>query len=106
MSGACEPPDPEVARQREVLERFARAVVERRMATPAILFFESVRPLSFVAGQTLAFLQPMVSVLLEAPDYDVFREAIEDRENLQWLVDRLEALEAERLDAGGPRQEE
>jgi len=97
MSGASDPPDPEVARQREVLERFARAVVDRRMATPAIFFFESVQPLSFVAGQALAFLHPMVSVLLDAPDYEVFREAIEDRENLRWLVDRLEALEAERL---------
>jgi len=97
MSAACEPPDPEVARQRAVLDRFARAVVERRMATPAMLFFESVQPLSFVAGQALAFLHPMVSVLLDAPDYEVFLEAIEDRENLRWLVDRLEALEEERL---------
>ncbi len=97
MNDACDPPDLELQRQREVLDRFARAVVERQMATPAIFLFESVQPLSFVAGQALAFLHPIVSVILDAPDYDVFREAIEDRDNLRWLVERLEELEEERL---------
>ena len=84
----------EQQRQREVLERFAREVARRRMTAPAIILFESFQPLSFLAGQALAFIQPLVSVILEAPDYDLFREAIEDRENVRWLVDRLEELEA------------
>jgi hypothetical protein len=87
----------ERARQREVLERFARKVAQRRMCAPAIFLFESLQPLSFLAGQALAFIHPLISVMLEAPDYDVFREAIEDRENVRWLVDRLEELERERL---------
>ncbi len=89
--------DPASARQREVLDRFARQVAERGMCAPAIFLFESIQPLAFVAGQALAFIHPLVSVMLDAPDYDVFREAIEDRENLRWLTDRLEELDAERL---------
>jgi|LSQX01.3.fsa_nt_gb hypothetical protein len=80
-------------RQREVLEKFARAVVERHMAAPAIFLFESIQPLAFVAGQALAFVEPMLRLVLDAPDYTVFREAIEDRDNVRWLVDRLEELE-------------
>lgn len=106
MTDGCSAPDPERDRQREVLDRFARAVVERQMATPAIFLFESIQPLSFVAGQALAFLHPIVSVLLDAPDYDVFREAIEDRANLGWLIDRLEALEQERLNERQTRHEQ
>ena len=85
--------DDERARQRDVLERFAQEVVRRRMSAPAIFLFESMQPLSFLAGQALAFIQPMISVILEAPDYDVFREAIEDRENVRWLISRMEELE-------------
>jgi len=88
--------DPERARQRDVLDRFARQVAERGMCAPAIFLFESIQPLAFVAGQALAFIHPLVGVMLDAPDYDVFREAIEDRENLSWLIERLEELEAER----------
>ena len=65
--------DQERLRQREVLEKFARAVADRHMA--------------------LAFVEPMLRLVLDAPDYTVFREAIEDRENVRWLVDRLEELE-------------
>ncbi len=89
--------DSDLRSQREVLERFARAVVERQMAAPAIFLFESIQPLAFVAGQALAFLHPIVSVMLDAHDYAIFREAIEDRENVRWLIDRIEELEQERL---------
>ncbi len=89
--------DAERVRQREVLERVAREVARRGMCSPAIFLFESIQPLSFVAGQALAFIQPLLTVMLDAPDYEVFREAIEDRENVRWLVDRLEELEEERL---------
>ena len=87
--------DAERARQREVLEKFARVIAERRMCTPAIFLFESIQPLAFVAGQALAFIEPLLRVMFDAPDYAVFREAIEDRDNVRWLVDRLEELEQE-----------
>jgi hypothetical protein len=82
-------------RQQEVLERFAREIAKRRMCAPAIFLFESIQPLAFVAGQALAFIEPLLKVMFDAPDYEVFREAIEDRENVRWLVERLEELERE-----------
>lgn len=82
--------------QREVLEKLAQAIVRRGMCAPAIFALESVQPLSFVIGQTLALVEPLVRVLLDAPEYDIFREAIEDRENLRWLADRIEELDSDR----------
>jgi len=87
--------DEEHGRQREVLEKFAQEIARRGMCAPAIFIFESIRPLTFVAGQALAFMEPILKVLFDAPDYAVFREAIEDRDNVSWLVDRLEELEGE-----------
>ncbi|MFW5866861.1 MAG: hypothetical protein ACOCX2_03530 [Armatimonadota bacterium] len=87
--------DEETARQREVLEKLAREIARRGMCAPAIFIFESVRPLTFVAGQALAFIEPLLKVMFDAPDYAVFREAIEDRENVEWLVGRLEELQGD-----------
>lgn len=78
--------------QRQVLDKLAREIARRGMCAPAIFVFASVEPLSVVAGQALAFLEPFVRVLLDVPEYQVFREAIEDRENLRWMVERLEEL--------------
>ncbi len=87
--------------QREVLEKLAREIVRRGMCAPAVFVIESVQPLSFVIGQTLALVEPIVRVLLDAPEYDIFREAIEDRENLRWLADRIEELDRD-IDAAPP----
>ncbi|MFP4250196.1 MAG: hypothetical protein ACLFU7_11090 [Armatimonadota bacterium] len=85
-------------RQREVLEKFAQEIARRGMCAPAIFLFESIQPLAFVAGQALAFIEPLLKVMFDAPDYHIFREAIEDRENVRWLVARLEELEEARAD--------
>jgi hypothetical protein len=90
-------------RQRQVLQRVADKLVERRLEAPAILVLESVKPLSFIASQGLVFLGPLLQPLLSVRDYDTFAEALESRENLEWLISRLEAGEEGRgtRDAGG-----
>lgn len=84
--------DEELLRQRQVLDKLAREIARRGMCAPAVFVFASVEPLSVVAGQALAFIEPFVRVLLDVPEYEIFREAIESRENLRWMVDRLEEL--------------
>ncbi len=80
--------------QLQVLEKLAQEIAGRGMCAPAIFLFASVEPLSLIAGQALAFIEPFVRLLLDVPEYQTFREAIEDRENLRWLVQRLEELSA------------
>ena len=77
--------------QREVLTRVATLIRKRGLSTPAIFALESVRPLSFVASQALVVLGPLIQALLPLKDYDTFCEALERRENLDWLIDHLEA---------------
>lgn len=80
-------------RQREVLARVAERLIARRLTAPAIFVLESSRPLSFVASQALVFFQPIVQGLLGVKDYAVFAAAIEDRANIEWLIEKLEAAE-------------
>jgi len=81
-----------------VLQQVAERLVERRLHAPALFLLESLRPLSFLAGQTLVLLGPLLEPLLAASDYRVFAEAIEDRANLDWLLQRLEEVEESRRD--------
>lgn len=76
-----------------MLEKLAVAIARRRMCAPAIFLFEAIQPVSFLGAQALAFAEPLIKVLLEIPEYEVFREAMEDRVNVRWLIDRLEELE-------------
>ncbi|MBU0610644.1 MAG: hypothetical protein KKI08_22360 [Armatimonadetes bacterium] len=80
-------------RQREVLGKVARELAKRRLTAPAIFTLESMMPLTYVASQALVMLKPFVQALIGGKDYAVFAAALEARENVEWLVQQLEAAE-------------
>ena len=43
-----------------LLDRVARAIVTRGMATPATLFLDSMGPMNFLGSQALHFLTPII----------------------------------------------
>jgi hypothetical protein len=96
--GNTELPDPEKkalpAEEDAVLDKVARKVVDRRMAVPAIVFLESVKPLNFIGSQAMVFFEPIVQTLFNLKDYDTFRCALEKRESIEILLLKIEALDA------------
>lgn len=80
--------------QLAVLERAAVQIERRGLATLAIFTLESLRPLSFVGSQVLVVLGPVLQSLFSIKEYEVFCDAVEDRANLDWLVERLERGQA------------
>jgi hypothetical protein len=83
-------PAPFAPEEVALLERVAARVVELRLDVPAVLTLESVRPLSFVAGQAMLFFQPMVQALLRFDDYRRFAALLERRETLDLLTSLIE----------------
>ena len=79
-----------LAEQQALLDRIAEAVVARQLTAPAVLFLESMKPLSFLGGQFMAFISPFVHMVVDASDYDRIAEAIERRENVEYLIQRIE----------------
>lgn len=82
-------------RARELAAKIAHQIVKRKLSVPAIMFFESVKPLSFVGSQALIFFQPMVQAFLNRREYDEFALMMEDRENVELLLQEIERQEAE-----------
>jgi hypothetical protein len=66
------------------------ATVRYRMTVPAILFLESVKPLSFLGSQAMYFFEPMVRAVFRVPDYERFAAMMERRENLEALLVAIE----------------
>ena len=77
-----------------VLNKLAERVVRWKMAVPAIIFLESVKPLNYIGSQTLVFFEPIVQTLFNFKDYDTFRHAMERRENVERLLQKIEAADA------------
>ena len=88
-------------RAREVLARVIQEIIRRQMTAPALFVLETGKPLSFLASQALLFLEPFVQPLLSIKDYEVFALAIEDRHNVEWMIEQLEAAEEGRTPGPG-----
>ncbi len=86
-------PSPE--RQAELLAKISDQIVKRKLTVPAIMFLESVKPLSFIGSQALVFLQPIVQAVLNRKEYDELTLMMENRENVEKLLCEIEKQEAD-----------
>lgn len=79
-SGVLSPED------QALLERIAEAVVNRRMAAPAMVFLESLAPMNFVGSQALHVLAPLLEVVLDAKALEQAARLLERRDTIERLV--------------------
>ncbi|HHT9118994.1 MAG TPA: hypothetical protein ACFYD3_00420 [Candidatus Hypogeohydataceae bacterium YC41] len=79
--------------ERVLLERMAQAVVRRRMATPAILFLESLMPLSYIGSQVMHFLRPFMTFLFSQEEYDRLSQLLERRSTIEHLIEAIRRVE-------------
>ena len=83
----------------EFMEKIAKEIVQRQLTVPAIIFLETIKPLSFLGNQLLIFANPIVSLVVRTGNYYKFVRMIEDRENVEKLTVAIEeesALEVQR----------
>jgi len=83
------------AEDEEMIRKLAERLVRMRMSVPAIFFLESSKPLAFVGSQLLIFLEPFVQTLFNFAQYQRFAALMEDRDNWELLIRKLEDLEAD-----------
>jgi len=73
----------------ELIERVARRVERWGLVTPAVLFLELGRPLSFVGSQILLLAQP-----IWGPAASQYADLFEDPRSVDQLLARLERCQA------------
>ncbi len=87
-----------------LLDRLASRIVELRLELPAILTLETCRPLSLLAGQTMAFFEPLATAVFPLPDYRRFAALIERRETVEALLRTIEKHVDQRDERRAPKE--
>ena len=91
-------------RQKELIEKLAKAIVERGLSAPAILFLESVKPMNFLGSQAMLFLEPIIKVVFPYQSYSEVAILLENRGCIEQLILELEELSVKNPDL--PEKEE
>jgi hypothetical protein len=93
--------DISVERRDEVLGKIAQKIVDLRLTPVAVVMLESSKPLSFVGSQLMVFFQPIVTSLFPFRQYDEVAALLEERSNVEALIQKIEKLEDGRSDRKG-----
>jgi hypothetical protein len=95
---AVDPPGPVQPdeAQARIVERVCREVVSRRLTMPAMMALEMARPLNHLSAQVLTFFQPFVAIVGDASAYEQFTAFLEQRGSIDYIAERLEALQGEK----------
>ena len=70
-----------------LIETVAAKVIGKRLETPAIFFLEMNRPLTFIAGQAALVASPLLGALVPPQDIEDFARLMEDRSNVDRLIE-------------------
>jgi len=72
------------------IEVFASKILDKGLAVPAIFLFESTKYISFIAGQTLIFFGPILTLFVNDKKYYKFVKLLEDKKNIETLITTIE----------------
>lgn len=90
--------------QEQMLDKIAQTIVRRGMSVPAVFFIESLKPLNFIGSQALVFFGPVIESLFPKNGIYDFAELMEDRDNVDRLLLRIEELESRKTEESSEKK--
>lgn len=78
------------------LEQIAQRVVDQGMGAAAIVMLETAKPMGFLGGQAAIMATPLLGGFVPPERIERYAELFSDRQFIERLVNRVEAMEAER----------
>ena len=83
-------------RKNEVIESIAKKIVDRHLQTPAVLFLDMHKPLSYIASQSVLVAMPLLGLLFGPDSIVDMSKFLAERENIEALIARIENMSAAR----------
>lgn len=79
----------------ELIEKLSNFIAERKMAAPAIMTIESLRPLARIGSQLMHFLAPFAEIIFNAKEYQEFAALLENEEYVRLLIKRIDEIDVD-----------
>lgn len=80
-----------------IINYMAEKIDKYGMGTPAIVFLEAGRPLSFIGGSIMWGAAPFLNIFVNDQYTREIALFLEDRKNMEALIQKIESLEFERV---------
>ena len=79
----------------ELIEKLSNFIAKKRMAAPAIMTIESMRPLARIGSQLMHFLAPFAEIIFNPKEYQEFAVLLENEEYVRLLIKRIDEIDVD-----------
>ncbi|MDP8202355.1 MAG: hypothetical protein P9M11_09505 [Candidatus Tenebribacter burtonii] len=79
----------------ELIEKISNFIAKRKMAAPAIMTIESLRPLARIGSQLMHFLAPFAEIIFNPKEYQEFAVLLENEEYVRLLIKRIDEIDVD-----------
>ncbi len=79
----------------ELIEKISKFIAQKRMAAPAIMTIESMRPLARIGSQLMHFLAPFAEIIFNPKEYQEFAALLENEEYVRLLIKRIDEMDVD-----------
>ena len=78
------------------MDVFSLFIIKKDLSVLAVMSLESTRPLHWLGSQAVLFFEPFLNILIKGEKLKLFREAMEDKRYVDYLLKRIEEKENEK----------
>ena len=77
-------------KEKEIMNLYAKKVMEKGMSVPAIFFLEMFKYLSFIFSQSMIVFGPLATIFLNPKRYYEVSDILSNRNNVEYFISQIE----------------
>ena len=77
-------------KEKEIMQLYAKKVIDKGFSVPAIFFLEMFKYLSFIFSQSMILFGPLATVFINSEKYYQISDIISNRANVEFLICQIE----------------
>ena len=76
--------------EKELMQQYARKVIDKGFSVPAIFFLEMFKYLSFIFSQSMIIAGPLATVFIDRQKYYKISDILSERDNVEYFICQIE----------------
>tara|TARA_Y100000814_G_scaffold78942_1_gene51207 strand:+ start:389 stop:646 length:258 start_codon:yes stop_codon:yes gene_type:complete len=77
--------------EKELMQQYARKVIDKGFSVPAIFFLEMFKYLSFIFSQSMIVAGPLATVFIDRQKYYKISDILSERDNVEYFICQIES---------------
>ena len=77
-------------REKEIMQLYAKKIIDKDLSVPVIFFLEMFKYLSFIFSQSMIVFGPLATIFIDQKKYYKISDILSERNNVEYFICQIE----------------